>query len=432
MNMCAVLQVALDIMQVSRVLPIARDAVEGGADWIEAGTPLIKSGGADVIRLLKTEFPDKKIIADMKTMDVGAFEVEIAAKAGADIVTVMGLADDSTVIEAVSAGRKYGTEIMVDMINVQDKVKRSKEVSDLGVAYICLHMGIDTQMKGEAPPLKILENIVREVDIPVAVAGGITAENAGDYVKSGASVIIVGGGILKAKDVKTATISVKKSMDGIEVDTQLAKKYTEDELFEAFSRVSTCNISDAYHKKGIILGLTPYIKDGGKMVGRALTVQTANGDWAKPVEAIDRAKPGDVIVVDAGRGWMAVWGELASTSAMIAGCSGIVIDGNIRDIDDIRKMEFPAFARAAVPCAGEPKGYGGIGIEISVGGQWIRTGDWIIGDESGLIVIPKEEAVEIANRALDVHEHENRTREEIRKGSTLSKVNEISKWEPVK
>ncbi len=430
--MCAVLQVALDIMQVSRVLPIARDAVEGGADWIEAGTPLIKSGGADVIRLLKTEFPDKKIIADMKTMDVGAFEVEIAAKAGADIVTVMGLADNSTVIEAVSAGRKYGTEIMVDMINVQDKVKRSKEVSDLGVAYICLHMGIDTQMKGEAPPLKILENIVKEVDIPVAVAGGITAENAGDYVKSGASVVIVGGGILKAKDVKAATVSVKKSMDGIEVDTQLAKKYTEDELFEAFSRVSTCNISDAYHKKGIILGLTPYIKDGERMVGRALTVQTANGDWAKPVEAIDRAKPGDVIVVDAGEGWMAVWGELASTSAMIAGCSGIVINGNIRDIDDIRKMGFPAFARTAVPCAGEPKGYGGIGIEISIGGQWVRTGDWIIGDESGLIVVPKEEAVEIANRALDVHEHENRTREEIRKGSTLSKVNEISKWEPVK
>lgn len=430
--MCAVLQVALDIMQISRVLPIARDAVEGGADWIEAGTPLIKSGGADAIRLLRKEFPDKKIVADMKTMDVGAFEVEIASKAGADIVTVMGLADDSTVSEAVAAGRKYGTEIMIDMINVPDKIKRSKEVSELGVSYICLHMGIDTQMRGEAPPFEILEEVVRNVDIPVAVAGGITAETAGDYVKSGASVIIVGGGILKTKDIVSAAAAVKKSMEGVEVTAALAKKYTEDELFEAFSRVTTCNISDAYHKKGIILGLTPYIKDGEKMVGKALTVQTANGDWAKPVEAIDKASPGDVIVVDAGGGWMAVWGELAATSAMIAGCTGVVIDGNIRDIDDIRKMGFPAFARNAVPCAGEPKGYGGIGIEISVGGQWIRTGDWIVGDESGLIVIPKEEAVEIANRALDVHENENRTREEIMKGSSLSKVNEISKWEPVK
>lgn len=430
--MCAVLQVALDIMQVSRSIPIARDAVEGGADWIEVGTPLIKSGGAEVIRLLRREFPDKKIVADMKTMDVGAFEVEIAAKAGADIVTVMGLADDSTITEAVAAGRKYGAEIMIDMINVPDRVTRSKEVERLGVAYICLHMGIDTQMRGEAPPLEILREIVEKTSIPIAVAGGITAETAGDYVKAGATVVIVGGGILKATDIKEAAAAVKRSMEGIEVDTSLARKYGEDELFEAFSRVSTCNISDAYHKKGIILGLRPYIKDGTRMVGRALTVQTANGDWAKPIEAIDKASPGDIIVVDTGGGWMAVWGELASTSAVIAGCNGVVIDGNIRDIDDIREMGFPAFARDAVPCAGEAKGYGGIGIEISVGGQWVRTGDWIIGDESGLVVVPKEEAVEIANRALDVHEHEDRTREEIKKGSSLSKVNEISKWEPVR
>ena len=66
-----------------------------------------------------------------------------------------------------------------------------------------------------------------------------------------------------------------------------------------------------------------------------------------------------------------------------------------------------------------------------MGGQRVRTGDWIIGDESGLIVVPKEEAVEVANRALDVHEHETRTRAEINRGSTLSKVNELAKWEPV-
>jgi 3-hexulose-6-phosphate synthase/6-phospho-3-hexuloisomerase len=68
---------------------------------------------------------------------------------------------------------------------------------------------------------------------------------------------------------------------------------------------------------------------------------------------------------------------------------------------------------------------------MTVGGQRVRTGDWIVGDEAGLVVIPKESAVEVANRALDVHERENRTREEIRRGSTLSKVNELAKWEPV-
>ena len=428
-----VLQVALDLMQLNRSIVIAHEAVDGGADWIEAGTPLIKSEGAEAVRALRREFPNRKIIADTKTMDVGSFEVEIMAKAGADIVTVLGLADDATIEEAVMAGRKYGAEIMVDMINVPDRVQRAKEVEKLGAAYICMHMGIDTQMRGEEPPIDVLRKIVDAVSIPVAVAGGITAENAGEYVEAGATDVIVGGAIIKTDDIRGAAENVKKAMSGAKVDTNLAKKYSEEDLFEAFSRVSTCNISDAFHKQGVMFGILPQsLQHRQRMVGRALTVQTTNGDWAKPVEAIDRAKEGDILVVDVGGAPVAVWGELATCSAMVMGVKGIVIDGAIRDIDDIRELKFPAFARTVAPCAGEPKGYGGIGIEVTVGGQRVRTGDWIVGDESGIVVIPKEVAVEVANRALDVHERENRTREEINRGSTLSKVNELAKWEPVK
>jgi len=427
-----VLQVALDLMQLNRSVVIAHEAVSGGVDWIEVGTPLIKSDGAEAIRTLRKEFPSMKIIADTKTMDVGAFEVEIAAKAGADIVTVLGLADDFTISEAVSAGRKYGTEIMVDMINVIDRVKRSKEVEKLGVSYICLHMGIDTQMRGESAPIEVLRNIVKETSIPVAVAGGITPKTASEYVSTGASIVIVGGAIIKAADIKEAASDIKTAMSGTAVHSDISKKYDEEGLFDAFSKASTCNISDAFHKRGVIIGLTPFLKEGAKLIGRALTVQTANGDWAKPVEAIDRAKPGDVIVIDVGGAPMAVWGELASNSAVTMGVTGVVIDGAIRDIDDIKKMGFPAFARSVIPCAGEPKGYGGIGMEVTIGSQIVRTGDWIIGDENGLIVVPKEVAVEVANRTVDVNERENRTREEIRRGSTLSKVNELAKWEPVK
>ncbi len=427
------LQVALDLMQLNRAVDIAREAVEGGADWIEAGTPLIKSEGAEAVRALRREFPSLKIIADTKTMDTGSFEVEIMAKAGADIVTVLGLADDATIEEAVMAGRKYGAEVMVDLINVPDRVARAKRVQELGASYVCMHMGIDTQMRGEEPPVDILRRIVSEVSIPVAVAGGITAENAGEYVEAGASDVIVGGAIIKTSDIPAAARDIRSAMAGAKVDTDLARKYSEEDLFEAFSRVSTCNISDAFHKQGVMFGIVPQsLKHKQKMVGRALTVQTANGDWAKPVEAIDRAKDGDVIVIDVGGAPVAVWGELAAHSAMVMGVRGVVIDGAVRDIDDIRDLGFPAFSRTVAPCAGEPKGYGGIGIEIIVGGQRVRTGDWIVGDESGIIVIPKEMAVEVANRALDVHERENRTREEIERGSTLSKVNELAKWEPVK
>lgn len=429
-----VLQVALDLMHLKRALEIARESLEGGADWIEAGTPLIKSEGAECLRALKREFPGRTLVADMKTMDVGAFEVEIAAKAGADVVTVLGLSDEGTISEAVLAARKYGAAVMVDLINVPDKVTRAKEAEEMGVSYVCLHVGIDEQMKGEGSPLDVVSKVSSAIGIPIAVAGGITSETAPRMIEHGASIIIVGGGIIKTADVRSATKAVKGAMtSGRGLPNALARKYGQEELFEAFSKVSTCNIADAAHKRGVMdNGMVLRNGHGVKAVGRALTVQTAKGDWAKPVEAIDQARKGDIIVIDAGGSEIAVWGELAANSALVKGVAGVVIDGAARDIDGIIDLGFPCFSRHVSPHAGEPKGFGGIGLEIVCGGQMVRTGDWIVGDESGVIVVPQEHAVELANRSLDVWEREERIREEIKRGGTLSKVQELEKWEQVK
>ena len=429
-----VLQVALDLMHVKRALEIARESLEGGADWIEAGTPLIKSEGAECLRSLKREFPGRTLVADMKTMDVGAFEVEIAAKAGADVITVLGLSDEGTISESVLAARKYGAAIMLDMINVPDKVAMAKRAEELGVSYICLHVGIDEQMKGEGSPLDIVSQVASAIGIPLAVAGGITSETAPMMIERGASIIIVGGGIIKTADVRSAARAVREAMDsGNGLPNALSRKYGQEELFEALGKVSTCNIADAAHKRGVMdNGMVLRNGHGVRMVGRALTVQTTKGDWAKPVEAIDRARKGDVIVIDAGGSEIAVWGELAANSAMVKGVAGVVIDGAARDIDGIIDLGFPCFSRHVAPYAGEPKGYGGIGMEIVCGGQMVRSGDWIVGDENGVVVIPQEHAVELANRSVDVWEREERIREEIKRGGTLSKVQELEKWEQVK
>lgn len=425
------LQVALDMVNLHRALQIAAESVEGGADWLEAGTPLIKSEGMEALRALKKSFPAHTIVADMKTIDVGGYEVEIASKAGADVVVVLGLSDDSTITEAVKAARQYGSKIMVDLMGVEDKPGRAKEVQDLGAAYICLHVGIDEQMVGRTP-LEFVEKVVEAVDIPVAIAGGINSETAPDVANAGASVIIVGGAIIKAQNVADAANTVLKSiLERRKIRTELFKKYKENELFEAFGKVSTPNISDALHRKGAMKGIVPRINPGTKLVGRALTVQTVDGDWAKPVEAIDKAGKGTVIVIDASGGTTAVWGELASWSCKTKGIAGVVIDGCARDIDAILDMDFPLFSRNAAPNAGEPKGHGEIGGEIICGGQTVRTGDWIIGDESGVVAVPQESAVEIANRSLDVLERENRLREEIKRGSTLSSALKLEKWEKV-
>jgi len=426
-----VLQVALDFMHLKRALQAAKEAVEGGADWVEAGTPLIKSEGVEVVRALRKAFPGRVIVADLKTMDTGAFEVEIAAKAGADVVTVMGVTDDATIAEAVKAARRYGAKIMVDLMRVPDKPKRAKELEALGVHYLNLHVSIDEQMIARTP-LEELKAVCKASSLPVAVAGGLNSETVAQAVKAGARIIIVGGAIIKAEKVADATRTIRRALDSkVRIPTGLYKKYGKEDLFSAFGKVSTPNLADAMQKRGVMRGIVPRNPHPAKTVGRALTVKTADGDWAKPVEAIDRAEKGDVIVIDVGGGPTAVWGELASWSCKVKGVAGVVIDGAARDIDSIIDIGFPCFSRHLAPHAGEPKGHGEIGGEIECGGQIVRTGDWIVGDDSGVVVVPQEVAVEMANRALDVLERENRIREEIKRGGTLSSVLELEKWEKV-
>ncbi|MGB2727347.1 MAG: 3-hexulose-6-phosphate synthase [Halobacteriota archaeon] len=423
-----ILQVALDVLGLERAIEIGKESVEGGADWLEAGTPLIKSEGMNAIRTLRDAFPDVKIVADMKTMDTGAIEVEMAAKSGASVVSILAVADNAVIEEAIKSARKYGVAIMVDIMNVDDPVRRAKEMEEMGVDYVCVHVGIDQQMQG-MDTLSLLEKVSAAINTPLAVAGGVDAEMASEAVNLGADVIIVGGNIVRSAKVKESTIKIRESMDlRSERGERKEKKTLDDQIFELFMQVSTPNVSDAMHRKGVMRGIKPLFEDI-KLVGKAVTVQTFEGDWAKPVEATDVAKEGDVIVVYAGSKDVAPWGELASWSCKQKGIAGFVIDGAVRDVEEIRRIRFPVFAKYIVPNAGEPKGFGELNAEIKCGGQEVKPGDWIIGDDNGVVVVPKERAYEIARRAKEVCKNEERVREEIKSGKTLSQVLELYKWE---
>jgi len=421
-------QIALDFVNLNRALKVAEAAAAGGADWLEAGTPLIKSEGLDCLRALRRRFPQKTLVADMKIMDVGRIESESAFKAGANVVCVLGVADDSTIKECVEAAKNYGGRVMVDLLGVSDPTRRAMELEKMGIDYIGMHTSIDEQMRGK-DPFSQLREVSRTVSVPVAVAGGINSETAAKAIDAGASVIIVGGAVIKAKDPQEATRTIKEAIkDKKVVPAELFKRARGKEIVQIFKKVSTANLSDAMHRAGEIKGLVK-ITPGVKLVGPALTVRSYPGDWAKPVEAIDKAEKGQVIVIDAGGMGPAVWGELATHSAIQKRLGGVVIDGAIRDVPEIVTLKFPAYARLITPTAGEPRGFGEIGIPIRIGGVSIFTGDWLVGDDDVIVVIPQKKAVEIANRAMDVLEKENRIREEILEGGTLSSVTELLRWE---
>jgi len=423
-----ILQVALDFINLKRALKVAKQAVAGGADWLEAGTPLIKSEGLESIRALRNNFPDHSLIADLKIMDVGRIEAEIAFKAGADMVCVMGVASDSTIQECVEAARNYGGKVVVDLMNVSSIIERAKQVEEMGADFVEIHVSIDDQMRGE-DPIALVREIAEKVNIPVGVAGGINSETAAPLVEAGASVLIVGGAICKAKDPEIATRTIKKAIqEKMVIKTELFKRVSESEIISILEKISCANLSDAMHRGGELPGFLR-IGPAEKMMGKILTVRTYPGDWAKPVEAIDRAEKGEVLFIDVGGVGPAVWGELATHSAVQKGLAGAVINGAVRDVEEICRLKFPLYAKLVTPSAGEPRGFGEIGVPLKVDGRNIFTGDWILGDQDGLVVVPKAKAAEVINRAMDVLERENRIREEIKEGGTLSSVMELLRWE---
>ena len=196
------LQLALDT-DLKKGLKIAKKVHEY-VDIIEMGTPLVKMEGADVVKKFK-KFK-KPIMADLKTMDTGFLEAEIAFKAGADITSVLGASDIDTIKGAIKAARKYKKETLVDLINVQDKNK-IKEIIDSKPDYICVHKGIDMQEKGQDPfedfkkVKKILEKSSNK-KTKICIAGGICLDNLDRVVKEKPDVIMVGGAITKADNPK--------------------------------------------------------------------------------------------------------------------------------------------------------------------------------------------------------------------------------------
>ncbi len=203
------LQLALDLVNIPEAKQIVAE-VQEHIDIVEIGTPVVINEGLRAVKEIKEQFPSLKVLADLKVMDAGAYEVMKAAEAGADIVTVLGATDDATIRGAVEEAKKHNTKILVDMINVKDIETRAREIDALGVDYICVHTGYDLQAEGQSPfeQLRIIKNVVK--NSKTAVAGGIKLGTLPDVVKANPDLVIVGGGITGQADKKAVAAEMQR------------------------------------------------------------------------------------------------------------------------------------------------------------------------------------------------------------------------------
>jgi 3-hexulose-6-phosphate synthase len=206
-------QMALDSLDFDQTVALATK-VAPHVDILEIGTPCIKHNGIKLLETLRAKFPNNKILVDLKTMDAGFYEAEPFYKAGADICTVLGTADLGTIKGVIDAANKYGKQAQIDLINVEDKAKRTQEAAKLGAHIIGVHTGLDQQAAGQTPftDLKLVTGL--GLGVKVSVAGGIKPATVQQVVDAGANIVVAGAAIYGAPDPAAAAAEITKLARG--------------------------------------------------------------------------------------------------------------------------------------------------------------------------------------------------------------------------
>ncbi|MCY4061460.1 MAG: orotidine 5'-phosphate decarboxylase [Chloroflexi bacterium] len=200
----AKLQLALDSELASAIDILS--AVHPYIDIAEVGTPLVFREGMRAVRRIRDWYPQLTLVADLKIMDAGEAEADIAFSAGADIVTVMAVAAEATVAGALGSARAHGKRLMVDMMQVAHTTTRARELADMGCDLLCLHTAHDQQALLGSPFAQLAELRRALPTADLAIAGGVKLGALEQILPLKPQAIIVGSAITGAADPRASAM----------------------------------------------------------------------------------------------------------------------------------------------------------------------------------------------------------------------------------
>ena len=209
------LQIALDTATSKTIMEIV-EKVADVVDIVEVGTPMVINEGVTAVRMIKDRYPQLTVLADTKIVDGARIECQYAVDAGADIITVLAFADDATIKAAAETAHANGRKLMADLLGVIDIKARALQLKNLGADYIAVHTGVDVQAQGRTP-YKDLTELINAVPAEMcAVAGGVNLETIEQYAALQPAIIIAGGALCNAPDIREAAIRMKEKIQQAE------------------------------------------------------------------------------------------------------------------------------------------------------------------------------------------------------------------------
>ena len=198
----AKLQLALD-GELSSALAVLEEA-HPYVDIVEIGTPLVFREGMRAVRKVRTTYPQPRLLADLKIMDAGEAEADIAFAAGADIVTVLGVSGDETIQGALESAKKHDGQVMVDMMQLADPLERADTLIGLGCNLLCLHTAHDQQSIHGSPWRQLAQLRKAYPSLHLAIVGGVNLKVLPQIMPLHPQIIVVGSAITAAADPSLA------------------------------------------------------------------------------------------------------------------------------------------------------------------------------------------------------------------------------------
>jgi 3-hexulose-6-phosphate synthase len=205
------LQIAFDMVNAETGLKLVSE-IHDVIDIVEVGTPMIVREGMLAVRLIKARYPNVIVLADVKIVDGGDIEATDAFEAGADLVTVLAVADDATIQSVINTAKKHGKQVVADLICVRDVEKRAKELDKMGVNYICVHTAHDVQNSGKTPFDELKRIMVVLNNAKAAVAGGINNKTIQLAKQIGPEIVVAGAALTQASNLRAAVIEMKNAL----------------------------------------------------------------------------------------------------------------------------------------------------------------------------------------------------------------------------
>lgn len=212
------------------------------------------------------------------------------------------------------------------------------------------------------------------------------------------------------------------------------------DLVERFRPFSAATVHESLGQMGALDSRIKSVYEGARLLGPALTVLGRPSDDLIHQVAIHVARPGDVIVAQVGGDTeAAIWGELMARCAQHRGVAGLVIEGAVRDVDGIKALQFPVFAKAICMKGTGKEKIGWINHPITCGGVYVKPGDLVVGDYDGVVVVPREQTQEVLERCIARQEKEKMVINQIDEGLSTFEIQgleELSKsigltWEQI-